>query len=260
MSERDYSNDYEDWLRDNPAEYQGRPENPDLYDNGPQYDQSPIGLPPLSPIGPLQTTPTTPNTKTDTTPYQETWTNEPRTQQYYTGTTGGGLRGYSPADIGHAPSFPDVGIVNYKPFQGPAPFKAPSAADMLKDPGFEFRQKMGEDSIKRNFAARGTLGTGGAQKGLIDYNQNFASLEYGNVYERAAGEYDRLYNNLMGEYKLGYQQALDTNDQQFRNAQASYAPQLREWEVGAAAKQRQAELEYLRDTDIWKTIYGAGAD
>lgn len=162
-------------------------------------------------------------------------------------------------NIGDPPPFPRVGLVNYAPFKAPDPFKAPSAADMLKDPGFEFRRSMGEDAIKRQLASMGKLRTGGAAKGLIDYNQNFASLEYGNVYERAANEYDRIYNNLMGEYKVGYQQALDRSDQEFRLASAEYNPKFSAWQDAAAWERRQAELDYLRDQNIWETVYNAGA-
>lgn len=191
-----------------------------------------------------------------TTNYGPPDTNTP---SYWTGGTGSFTK--SPlANIGPAPVYKSPGTVNHPAFVGPAPFKAPGMADVLKDPSYELRLKSGEDAIKRNAAARGNLRTGGIEKGLIDYNQTFASNEYGNVYQRAASEYDRLYNNLLGEYKLGYQQALDVNDQEFRNTSAEYAPRLTEWQVNAQAAQRAAELEYLREMDIWKTIYGAGDD
>ena len=194
-------------------------------------------------------------------PSNTTTTDDP--PPYYTTGGDGPLGSFtkSPrANIGAAPSYTAPGTVKYAPFSGPGAFKAPGMADVLKDPGYEFRLKSGEDAIKRNAAARGNLRTGGTEKGLIDYNQTFASNEYGNVYQRAASEYDRLYNNLLGEYKLGYQQALDVNDQEFRNTSAEYAPRLTEWQVNAQAAQRAAELEYLREMDIYKTIYGAGQD
>jgi hypothetical protein len=73
------------------------------------------------------------------------------------------------------------------------PFKAPDNLTEQNDPGFQARMKMGTDAIQRSAASRGTLLTGGLLKGLDRYAQDYASNEYGNVYNRALGQYQQAY-------------------------------------------------------------------
>ena len=69
---------------------------------------------------------------------------------------------------------------------GAAPtFQAPTAADMANDPGYQFRLDQGNKALQASAAARGTLLSGGTLKALDQYNQDYASGEYGNVYNRA---------------------------------------------------------------------------
>ena len=55
---------------------------------------------------------------------------------------------------------------------------------MAQDPGYQFRLGEGLNAIQRGAAARGTLLTGGLQKGLQRYAQDYASGEYGNIFNR----------------------------------------------------------------------------
>ena len=55
------------------------------------------------------------------------------------------------------------------------------------DPGYQFRQKQGEQSIQRAAAAQGGRLGGRTLAALADYNQNLASQEYGNFANRRAG-------------------------------------------------------------------------
>lgn len=74
----------------------------------------------------------------------------------------------------------------------PIPTFAPPSFDAaMADPGFQFRLRGGTDALERSAAARGVLKTGGTLKDLLEYGQNFASQEYGNVYNRALQSYDR---------------------------------------------------------------------
>ncbi len=87
------------------------------------------------------------------------------------------------------------------PFAGTLPtakpygdFTAPEgmkqiAREALTDPSYQWRLSQGLKGLERGAASRGTLLTGGLQKGLIDYGQNAASQEYGNVYQRALASY-----------------------------------------------------------------------
>jgi hypothetical protein len=73
-------------------------------------------------------------------------------------------------------------------------FVAPTDVTEQNDPGFKFRMQQGSDALERSAAARGGLLSGGTAKALADYNQNAASNEYQNVYNRAAQEFERRYN------------------------------------------------------------------
>jgi hypothetical protein len=90
------------------------------------------------------------------------------------------------------------------PFEGGPNFQAPTDVTQQNDPGWQFRMKEGLDAIQRSAASKGTLLTGGAMTDLMAFGQDFASNEYGNVYNRAASEWDRNYNRALGEYQQAY--------------------------------------------------------
>lgn len=64
-------------------------------------------------------------------------------------------------------------------------FTPPTALTEQNDPGYQARLKLGTDALQRSAAARGGLLTGGTAQGLNQYAQDYASNEYGNVYNRA---------------------------------------------------------------------------
>ena len=59
-----------------------------------------------------------------------------------------------------------------------------SMADYQADPGYAFRLGEGTKAIGHRAAARGGLISGQTMKGLVDYNQEAASLEYSNAFNR----------------------------------------------------------------------------
>lgn len=73
-------------------------------------------------------------------------------------------------------------------------FQAPTAATEQNDPGYQFRLQQGQQALENSAAARGGLLSGGTAKALQQYGQDYASNEYGNVYNRALGEYQQNYN------------------------------------------------------------------
>jgi hypothetical protein len=74
----------------------------------------------------------------------------------------------------------------------PMPQMAPGAGtgalsieDQLKaTPGFQFRLGQGQDALDAAFAAKGGIGSGARLKAASEYNQNFASNEYNNQFNR----------------------------------------------------------------------------
>ena len=67
----------------------------------------------------------------------------------------------------------------------------PNLAGMPKynwqtDPGYQFRLQQGQDSLEASAFARGGGMSGGTAKATMDWGQNLASAEYGNVFNRLA--------------------------------------------------------------------------
>lgn len=69
-------------------------------------------------------------------------------------------------------------------------------ADFIKDPGYDFRQQEGQRGVEASAAARGGVLSGGALKALTKYNQDFASNEYGNAYNRYNQDQTTRFNRL----------------------------------------------------------------
>lgn len=101
-------------------------------------------------------------------------------------------------------------------------FTAPNAATEQNDPGYKFRLQEGMKALQNSAAASGNLFTGGTGKGLEQYAQNYASNEYGNVYNRKMQEYlnrynmyennqTNTYNRLAGISSVGQQAATTLN-------------------------------------------------
>lgn len=99
-------------------------------------------------------------------------------------------------------------------------FTAPTGLTEQNDPGYQARLALGTDAIQRSAAARGSVLTGGTAKALDTYAQDYASNEYGNVYNRALQGYQtnynvwnndnsNIYNRLMGLTGIG-QEATNT--------------------------------------------------
>ncbi len=106
------------------------------------------------------------------------------------GTAAGG--GQTPQGGGSADGFGDL----------TAPwteqFNAPTDITEQNDPGFQARLKIGNQLLQQSAAAKGGLMTGGTAKSLDQFGQDYASNEYGNVYNRAAGEFAQRYNIFKG--------------------------------------------------------------
>lgn len=64
------------------------------------------------------------------------------------------------------------------------------------DPGYQFRIGEGQKQIESSAAARGGLLSGAAAKALTKYNQNFASNEYGNAFNRFQTDQNSAFNRF----------------------------------------------------------------
>ena len=145
---------------------------------------------------------------------------------------------------------------SYGEFDAPDAFKPPTGADALNEPGYAFRLAQGDQAITNKLAALGTIRGGAAVKGFADYNQNFASNEYQNVYARAASEYDRMFGNKLDVYKTNYGTATGVFDRNYQGARDEYAPSLMTWQAQTQAQQTQALAQFKREFDQYALTAG----
>lgn len=97
-------------------------------------------------------------------------------------------------------------------------FKLPGGDELLaQDPGYAFRKKEGLGARENSAAARGTLHTGAALKGLEEYGSGLASQEYGNAAGRALGVYTTNRDTAQGSFDRNTAAGFGTYD---RNRQS----------------------------------------
>jgi hypothetical protein len=80
-----------------------------------------------------------------------------------------------------------------------------SQQDFEGDPGYQWRMQQGQKGIESSAAARGGLLSGAAGKAISQYNQNFASNEYNNAYNRFNQNQANIFNRLAAIAGVGQQ-------------------------------------------------------
>lgn len=169
----------------------------------------------------------------------------------FTGGVGGGggtahsWPSYAP------PSFVDPGTFQPGPAFAYQDFAAPSGQDVLKDPGFQFRMDQGRKALESSAAGKGILRSGGTLKDLLSYGQNFASQEYGNVYDRALREYDTNRNNAADIWSKQYGQRRDVFGSGVDRANSLNAFNVNNAQFDQSGRQRQAELDFQDLYNRW---------
>ena len=78
-----------------------------------------------------------------------------------------------------------------------------SLADFQADPGYDFRVSEGEKAIQRAASGRGGLYSGATLKALARFNQDTASGEYNNAYNRYNTNQSNQFNRLASIAGLG---------------------------------------------------------
>ena len=124
--------------------------------------------------------------------------------------------------------------------------------DLLKDPGYQFRQDEGAKAIERKGAARGMLQSGRTLQSLSNFSQGLASQEYGQAYGRSLGEFGirerqtlNAYDRAEKEFGMRRGQSLDARDQAFKEWGAKYGM------YGDAYNRDLQEYENERDEWRW---------
>ncbi len=157
-------------------------------------------------------------------------------------------------------------------FQAPAKwktlideFKPPSAEDVMNSPAVQARLAAAQKGFERSAAAKGSILSGGSVNALGREQQNLASTEYGNEFDRRLksrqqnyGEYTTDYGNAFDTYKQRYGQFLDSAN---LGAQARGINEgAYQFDVGAGQQQYatrygafvdQANRQRQADVDWW---------
>lgn len=115
--------------------------------------------------------------------------------------------------------------------------------ELTADPGYQFRMDQANKALERSAAARGGLFSGATGRSLTQLNQDMASQEYGNAYNRAYTARNDQLNRLASMAGLGQNTASNLGQAgqnyagnvsniygQAANAQAaSYGAQANAW-------------------------------
>lgn len=159
----------------------------------------------------------------------------------------------APADAQQPDAF------KYQDFVAPGAFKAPTADSILQDPSYQFREGRLRGAIENSAAARGTLNSSGTIDALETGVGNFASQEYGNIWDRdfnawntdyqhAITDYSTNRNNQQSIYDLavgrantaqdrGWQQYVDSKDSFYKNQSNPFQKLFQMSDLGLRAAQ-----------------------
>ena len=112
-----------------------------------------------------------------------------------------------------------------------------AATDFQTDPGYGFRMSEGMKALDRTAASRGNLLSGATFKGAQRFNQDMASNEYNNAYNRYVGNQATQRNALAG--LTGF---APTAAQQIGNAGSNYASNVNNLSTNTATNFANADL------------------
>lgn len=117
-------------------------------------------------------------------------------------------------------------------------FEAPTMDSIYADPSYQFRKGEGEKALAQRIASTGAYRTGGTLKDFINYNQNAASQEYGNIFGRAVDAHNLGLNQALGTYATNWGVDRDALDRE-----------IDIWGAQNTAMQRENENQNRRNLD-----------
>ena len=130
------------------------------------------------------------------------------------------------------------------------------------DPGYQFRQDEANRALERQMAAQGiTLGGAGAgdinpqaYRGMQELNQNLASQEYGNAYNRYVNDQLNTFNMLTGAAGMG-----QNSTGIMSGAGQNYATNVGNLQTGLASAQLNASMQNQGGGSMFGNLLGMGA-
>jgi hypothetical protein len=85
-------------------------------------------------------------------------------------------------------------------FDGGPAFTAPTAEQVMAQPGYQFGLRQGQENLDRQAAARGTRYSGAALAQAARYGNDYATGQYGNEYNRLMGAQQQGFNQRLGTF------------------------------------------------------------
>lgn len=150
------------------------------------------------------------------------------------------------------PQVPNAPTPNLPTFKTPDPFKAPSMADVLNEPGYQFSRDQGLGAINNSRAAQGLWGTGATGKVLEQYAGDLAATHYNDMYNRALNTYTtNVGTQNVLPYQYNYQRALDLNSPETATWNARNNMNTLGYQTQSAAGQHANDMNYLNAYNKW---------
>jgi hypothetical protein len=120
------------------------------------------------------------------------------------------------------------------------------------DPGYQYRLQQGLLGVQGGRAAQGQLHSGNTLRALMDYGQNQASQEYGNIYNRRRDENTQGFNRLASLAGIG-----QTAERDISQSQQNMGNNLSNLAMQNAATQGQAGIA---QANAWGGAIGGAAN
>lgn len=128
---------------------------------------------------------------------------------------------------------------------------APTAEQVMAEPGYQFGLDQGMNALGRQLNARGMSYSGAQLKAANRFGNDYASQQYGNAFNRMQSANQQAYNQLSGVANMGQNSANNTGQ-----AGANYATQAGANLQGAANAQGAAGIA---QANLWGNALNQGA-
>lgn len=128
--------------------------------------------------------------------------------------------------------------------------KAPTAAEVMAEPGYQFGLDQGQQAINRQLNARGLTNSGAQIKAAARFGNNYATTQYGNAFARQQQGQQQAYNQIGNIANMGQNSANNTGQ-----AGANYAAQAGNNAIGAGNAQAAAGIA---QGNIWTNALNQG--
>lgn len=131
-----------------------------------------------------------------------------------------------------------------------ADFKPITAQDLLKDPGYLWREQRIVDRVENSAAAKGLLGSSGTIYDIANSVGDFASQEFGVASDRAWDQWQGGFNNSLSAYNTNYGVSRDTHNYGTDRAKDIYDRAWKEYDDRRKTFQSNQDRPFSKVKDL----------